>query len=156
MNPSYRIALVPSQILEIPTVYVEYSYREGLLDFFKIFAVVIVLALIGTIFAYIIGIRKRDICSVLVTNIMLKTIAVGILKILECLYLENTFIILALAIVAIISEELIYNKILKYKKHKGITVSIICNIGIIIGFILLSIIIGITQNFIWIRGSRGI
>lgn len=152
MNPSYRIALVPSQILEIPTVYVEYSYREGLLDFFKIFAVVIVLALIGTIFAYIIGIRKRDICSVLVTNIMLKTIAVGILKILECLYLENTFIILALAIVAIISEGLIYNKILKYKKHKGITVSIICNIGIIIGFILLSIIIGITQNLIWIRG----
>ncbi len=152
MNPSYRIALVPSQILEIPTVYVEYSYREGLLDFFKIFAVVIVLALIGTIFAYIIGIRKRDICSVLVTNIMLKTIAGGILKILECLYLENTFIILALAIVAIISEGLIYNKILKYKKHKGITVSIICNIGIIIGFILLSIIIGITQNLIWIRG----
>ena len=152
MNPSYRIALVPSQILEKPTVYVEYSYREGLLDFFKIFAVVIVLALIGTIFAYIIGIRKRDICSVLVTNIMLKTIAVGILKILECLYLENTFIILALAIVAIISEGLIYNKILKYKKHKGITVSIICNIGIIIGFILLSIIIGITQNLIWIRG----
>lgn len=123
VNPSYRIALVPSQILEnpvadVPTVYVEYSYREGLLDFFKIFAVVIVLALIGTIFAYIIGIRKRDICSVLVTNIMLKTIAVGILKILECLYLENTFIILALAIVAIISEGLIYNKILKYKKHK--------------------------------------
>lgn len=152
MNPSYRIALVPSQILEIPNVYVEYSYREGLLDFFKIFAVVIVLALIGTLFAYIIGIRKRDICSVLVTNIMLKTIAVGILKILECLYLENTFVILALAIVAIISEGLIYNKILKYKKHKGITVSIICNIGIIIGFILLSIIIGITQNLIWIRG----
>lgn len=155
MNPSYKIALNVGDVeLNVkPTVsYITYSYQEGLSTFLKILAIASVLSVISIAIAYIIGIRKRDICSVLVTNIMLKTIAGGILKILECLYLENTFIILALAIVDIIGEGLIYNKILKYKKHKGITVSIICNIGIIIGFILLSIIIGITQNLIWIRG----
>lgn len=159
MNPSYRIAasVGNNEIKLVSTIsYSTYSYQEGLSTFLIILAIASVLSVISIVIAYIIGIRKRDICSVLVTNIMLKTIVGGILKILEWLYLENTFIVLALAIVTIISEGLIYNKILKYKKHEGITVSIICNIGIIIGFILLSIIIGIPQNLIWIRGSRGI
>lgn len=153
MNPSYRIvaSVGNNEIKLSPTItihYSTYSYQEGLSTFLIILASASILSVMSIVIAYIIGIRKRDICSVLVTNIMLKTIAGGILKILECLYLENPFIVLALAIVTIISEGLIYNKILKYKKHKGITVSIICNIGIII----LSIIIGRIQNLIWIRG----
>ncbi len=176
--PSYKIALNIGgvELKEEPTIsYITYSYQEGISAFLKILAIASVLAVISIGIAYIIGIRKKDIKAILVTNIMIKTIVGVIWQIVyNCLYLgivfypihgidlEDTFtdmllffdmfVIIIYIIADVISEGLIYNKILKYKKHKGITVSIICNIGIIIVFILLSIIIGIIQNLIWIRG----
>ena len=64
---------------------------------------------------------------------MVKTIAVFLYQVLDnLLYLYNGFIVILFFIATIIIEGFIYKKVLKYKKHNGMTVSLICNIGTVI------------------------
>ena len=113
--------------------YVTYSYEEGLSNVLKIIAVVSIFALISMIISLIIGIRRKDCVAILVTNIMIKTVTISLYQILDnLLYLYNLFIVILFFIVTIVIEGFIYKKVLKYKQHNGMTVSIICNIGTVI------------------------
>ena len=124
--------------------YVTYSYEEGISSIFKIIIVVSIFALISVIVSLILGIRKKDCIAILIGNIMVKTIAVFLYQILNnWLYLYNSFIVILFFIVSIISEGFIYKKVLRYKKHSGMAVSIICNIGtVIISFFIILILFG--------------
>ncbi len=103
----------------------------------KIITIALVFALISMIISLIIGIRRKDCASILIGNIMVKTVAILLYKILDNLMnLNNFFIILLFFIVSIIIEGFIYKKVLKYKKHTRMTVSVICNIVTVIIMII--------------------
>lgn len=120
---------------------VTYSYKEGLLNGLEIVRGVLIFALISIIISLIIGIRKKDCVAILLTNIMVKTVAVFLYQIVDnLLYFYNIFSVIIFFIVTIILEGLVYRKVLKYNKHNGMTVSIICNIGTVISIILMGFI----------------
>lgn len=124
-------------INESPYKYVTYSYEEGLSKVWQIMNVVLLIALINLIISLIIGIRKRDCLAILVTNIMVKTIAIFLCQVVyDWIYLAGLPMIILFFISAIIIEGFIYKKVLKYKKHNGIVVSVICNMGTVITTIL--------------------
>lgn len=135
-------------------IYITYSYQDGIVAFFKILVIAIVLSLISMAIAYIIGIRKKDIVTVITTNIMVKTVVCIIWQIIsnildvgrirsvwDRIYMKSgdIFVIAAYIISVFVVEGIIYNKILTYKKHKGMTVSIICNMGIMLSLIFIII-----------------
>lgn len=127
--------MIPTLPLPKLIIY-EYSYAEGLSYVLKIIAIAAVIAIISTIVSLIIGLRKKDCLAVLIANIMVKTVLIVLANIAEDL------LIYAICwIVSIIVEGLIYNKVLKYKKHKGMVVSIICNVASILTMLLIVIII---------------
>lgn len=129
-------------LLDIPSnKYVTYSFKEGISDFLIIIAVVSIFALISMIVSLVIGVRKKDCIAILTGNIMVKTIAVFLYQVLDnLLYIDNGFIVILLFIATIIIEGFIYKKVLKYNKHSGMTVSLICNIGsVIISFLIILI-----------------
>lgn len=129
-------------LLDTPSYkYVTYSFKEGISDFLIIIAVVSIFALISMIVSLVIGVRKKDCIAILTGNIMVKTIAVFLYQVLDnLLYIDNGFIVILLFIATIIIEGFIYKKVLKYNKHSGMTVSLICNIGsVIISFLIILI-----------------
>ncbi len=129
-------------LLDIPSnKYVTYSFKEGISDYLIIIAVVSIFALISMIVSLVIGVRKKDCIAILTGNIMVKTIAVFLYQLLDnLLYIDNGFIVILLFIATIIIEGFIYKKVLKYNKHSGMTVSLICNIGsVIISFLIILI-----------------
>ena len=129
LNPSDFFIKEPS--------YRYYSYQEGISICMKIITIALVFALISMIISLIIGIRRKDCASILVGNIMVKTVAFLLYKILDnLLNLNNFFIILLFFIASVIIEGFIYKKVLKYKKHTGMTVSVICNIVTVIIMII--------------------
>ena len=136
LNPNDFVPIVKSAT---------YSYKEGISNCLKIIAVVSIFALISMTISLIIGIRKKDCVAILTVNIMVKTIAVILYQVVvDLLNLDNGFLIISLIIVAFVAptiiEGLIYEKVLKYKKYKGMTVSLICNIGtVIISFLIITI-----------------
>lgn len=129
---------------------VTYSYKEGVLDIIPIIIVASIIALISMMVSLIIGIRKKDCLTIFVTNIMVQTVAIGLLfllslndfllELLDEIY-QYRYIILYF-IASVVIEGLIYRKILKNKKYKGMTVSIICNIGTLVITILMFLIFG--------------
>ena len=131
-------------LLDIPSnKYVTYSFKEGISDFLIIIAVVSIFALISMIVSLVIGVRKKDCIAILTGNIMVKTIAVFLYQVLDnLLYIDNGFIVILLFIATIIIEGFIYKKVLKYNKHSGMTVSLICNIGSVIIYFLIILIFG--------------
>lgn len=129
-------------LLDIPSnKYVTYSFKEGISDFLIIIYVVSTFALISMLVSLVIGVRKKDCIAILTGNIMVKTIAVFLYQVLDnLLYIDNGFIVILLFIATIIIEGFIYKKVLKYNKHSGMTVSLICNIGsVIISFLIILI-----------------
>lgn len=129
-------------LLDIPSnKYVTYSFKEGISDFLIIIYVVSTFALISMLVSLVIGVRKKDCIAILTGNIMVKTIAVFLYQVLDnLLYIDNGFIVILLFIATIIIEGFIYKKVLKYTKHSGMTVSLICNIGsVIISFLIILI-----------------
>lgn len=127
----------PSDLIDIPSYrYVTYSYEEGISNVLKIIAVVSIFALISMIVSLIIGIRKKDCIAILPVNVMVKTIAVFLNQVLDNLFIGFFFI------ATIIIEGFIYKKVLKYNKHSGMTVSLICNIGTVIISFLIILIFG--------------
>ena len=119
-----------SRISEPIFQHVTYSYEEGISNVLNIIAVASIYALISMIISLIIGIRKKDCVAILTGNIMVKTIAIFLYQILNnLLYLNKFFIVILFFIITIIIEGFIYKKVLRYKKHSGMTVSLICNIG---------------------------
>lgn len=123
--------------------YITYSFKEGISDIMKIIAIVSILALINMIISLIIGIRKKDCIAILTGNIMVKTIVAVLYQVLDKLlyFTDNVFFVILLFIVTIIIEGLIYKKVLKYNKYSGLKVSLICNIGSVIVYFLISHII---------------
>ncbi len=125
-------------------VYETYSWKEGLT---LPVGSILIAALTSMIIALMIGIRKKDCIAILVTNVMTKTVATALIKILDSImynicYMsgewEKEYIItIIILLIPIIIEGVIYRKILKYNKHNGITVSLICNVGIILLVFLL-------------------
>lgn len=107
--------------------YVTYSYEEGLSNVIQIIGIASIVALISVIVSLIIGIRKKDCLAIFVANVMVKTVAMFVFQIL---YVDWSFILLFISTIVI--EGAIYMKVLKYKKHNGMTVSIISNICIIL------------------------
>lgn len=107
--------------------YVTYSYEEGLSNVIQIIGIASIAALISVIVSLIIGIRKKDCLAIFVANVMVKTVAMFVFQIL---YVDWSFILLFISTIVI--EGAIYMKVLKYKKHNGMTVSIISNICIIL------------------------
>ena len=129
--------------------YVTYSYEEGISNVLKIIAVVSIFALISMIVSLIIGIRKKDCIAILTGNIMVKTIAVFLYQVLDnLLYIDNGFIVILFFIATIIIEGFIYKKVLKYNKHSGMTVSLICNIGTVIISFLIILIFGSVRRLL--------
>ena len=132
INPSDFLVEEPSY------QYVTYSYQKGFSIFFEILGIASIFALISMIISVIIGVRKKDCLSILVGNIMVKTIILFLYRTLnKSLNFNNFFIILLFFIVAIIIEGLIYKKVLQYKKLTGMTVSVICNIGTVVIMMIL-------------------
>lgn len=111
--------------------YVTYSYEEGLSNVIQIIGIASIAALISVIVSLIIGIRKKDCLAIFVANVMVKTVAMFVFQIL---YVDWSFILLFISTIVI--EGAIYMKVLKYKKHNGMTVSIISNICIILMYLL--------------------
>ena len=111
--------------------YVTYSYEEGLSNVIQIIGIASIVALISVIVSLIIGIRKKDCLAIFVANVMVKTVAMFVFQIL---YVDWSFILLFISTIVI--EGPIYMKVLKYKKHNGMTVSIISNICIILMYLL--------------------
>lgn len=107
--------------------YVTYSYEEGLSNVIQIIGIASIAALISVIVSLIIGIRKKDCLAIFVANVMVKTVAMFVFQIL---YVDWSFILLFISTIVI--EGAIYMKVLKYKKHNGMAVSIISNICIIL------------------------
>lgn len=144
----------PSDFLDRPN-YVTYSYEEGISNALKIIAVASIFALISMIVSFIIGIRKKDCIAILTGNILVKTIVVFLYQVLNNLTIHLDSLVIVIFIVAtslfftlpIIIEGLIYEKVLKYKKLSGMTVSVICNIGTIIIFGLIITILGSSYEF---------
>lgn len=94
-------------------------------------ALILIFTLVNVITSLILGIRKKELLAVLVTNIMVKSIMIYIYQVLlGVLNLYIPFLNILLLIPTIIIEGIIYNKVLRHKKLKGITVSIICNLNI--------------------------
>lgn len=94
-------------------------------------AIILIFTLVNVITSLILGIRKKELLAVLVTNIMVKSIMLYIYQVLlGVLNLYIPFLNILLLIPTIIIEGIIYNKVLRHKKLKGITVSIICNLNI--------------------------
>ena len=94
-------------------------------------AIILIFTLFNVITSLILGIRKKELLAVLVTNIMVKSIMIYIYQVLlGVLNLYIPFLNILLLIPTIIIEGIIYNKVLRHKKLKGITVSIICNLNI--------------------------
>ena len=123
-------AIDPGAIERRTSGYVTYSYEDGISDVFEMITLALVFAVIAMIISLIIGMRKKDYLAVLVVNVMVKTVTLSLNLILDNLfYLNNFFIKILLFLVTIIIEGLILKKVLKYKKHSGMTISIICNIG---------------------------
>lgn len=120
--------------MDIPKyMYVTYSYEEGISYILNIIAIASIFALINMIVSLIIGIRKKDCIAILTGNIMVKTITLSFYPILcNLLYLDSVFFVILFFITTIVIEGFIYKKVLKYKKHSGMTVSLICNIGAVI------------------------
>ena len=120
--------------MDIPKyMYVTYSYEEGISYILNIIAIASIFALINMIVSLIIGIRKKDCIAILTGNIMVKTITLSFYPILcNLLYLDSVFFVILFFITTIVIEGFIYKKVLKYKKHRGMTVSLICNIGAVI------------------------
>ncbi len=117
--------------------YVTYSYEDGISDILKIIAtVVLVFAFITMIISLIMGIRRKDCLAILVVNVMVKTVTLSLNLILH--HFNNFFIFILFFLANIIIEGLILKKVLKYKKHSGMTISIICNIGAVLIIILMS------------------
>lgn len=113
--------------------YVTYSYEEGLSNVIQIIGIASIVALISVIVSLIIGIRKKDCLAIFVANVMVKTVVMFAFQILYDDWSNNflsTFILLFISTIVI--EGAIYMKVLKYKKHNGMTVSIISNICIIL------------------------
>ena len=108
--------------------YVTYSYEEGLSNVIQIIGIASIVALISVIVSLIIGIRKKDCLAIFVANVMVKTVAMFVFQI------DWSFILLFISTIVI--EGAIYMKVLKYKKHNGMTVSIISNICIILMYLL--------------------
>ena len=101
-----------------------YSMARGI-------ALILIFTLFNVITSLILGIRKKELLAVLVTNIMVKSIMIYIYQVLlGVLNLYIPFLNILLLIPTIIIEGIIYNKVLRHKKLKGITVSIICNLNI--------------------------
>lgn len=101
-----------------------YSMAKGI-------ALILIFTLVNVITSLILGIRKKELLAVLVTNIMVKSIMIYIYQVLlGVLNLYIPFLNILLLIPTIIIEGIIYNKVLRHKKLKGITVSIICNLNI--------------------------
>ena len=70
-----------------PTIrYVTYSYQEAFLSFLKVIAIVSIFAVINTFISVIIGVRKKDCITILVVNIMVKTIIAFLYKMLNYLF----------------------------------------------------------------------
>lgn len=116
--------------------YVTYSYEDGISDILKIATVVLVFAFITMIISLIIGIRRKDCLAIFVVNVMVKTVTLSLNLILH--HFNNFFIFILFFLANIIIEGLILKKVLKYKKHSGMTISIICNIGAVLIIILMS------------------
>ena len=139
------LALKPSDIIstEPSFEYVTHSYEDGISDVLKITTIALVFAFIAMIISLIIGIRRKDCLAILVVNIMVKTVTISLNLMLYNLFRLNNFLIIILFfLVTIIIEGLILKKVLKYKKHSGMTISIICNIGAVLIIILMSNILG--------------
>ena len=144
----------PSDFLDRPN-YVTYSYEEGISSVLKIIAVASIFALISMIVSFIIGIRKKDCIAILTGNIMVKTIIAFLYQTLNNLTIHLDSLVIVIFIVAtslfftspIIIEGLIYEKVLKYKKHSGMTVSVICNISTIIIICLIINTFGFSYEF---------
>lgn len=137
------------RLIDFSDKHVTYLFQEGISSILSKMPVVLIFALISMIISFIIGMRKKDCIVVFVTNIMTKTIILG----LELIFLtkvdfEKALIIgLFLGLVSIFIEGYIYNRTLKYKKNKGIVISILCNL-ITVVVILVFFVLFINRDMI--------
>ena len=130
----------PNDILSMEPAYqyITYSYKDGISNALKIVAIASVFALINVIISLIIGIRKKDCLAIFVVNVMVKTVTRLLFQILENLQYFYTSVNIILPFLAtLIIEGIIYKKVLKYKKDSGMTISIICNTGMVVSIILM-------------------
>ncbi len=93
-----------------------------------IIAVTLTFTIINLIVALILGIRKKDLLTVFVSNIIVKTIISAIIiPILAANSSAIWSVVLAFPIVAL-AEGIIYKKRFKdYTKHNGMDVAFVCN-----------------------------
>lgn len=115
------------------------SFKEGIFAILILFCIVLIVAAINVIFARMMKIRKKDLLSIFLTNIIVKTSIYSPVLLLDD-YFRMFFFSFLLFPVAAIIEGLIYRKILTYKKYGGIKVAIICNLGVVLSFILLYVV----------------
>ena len=142
--------LNPSELSGQPSFeYITYSYKEGISSAFMIIILALMFALINMIISLIVGIRRKDCLSILIVNVIVKTVTLSLDLILcKMFYLDNLLIFIVSFFIAIIIEGHILKKVLKYKKHNGMTVSIICNIGATVIVILLDFIFHINLEIL--------
>ena len=78
----------------MPTItirYVTYSYQEGLLTICGIFFLVLIVAFINMIISLMFGIRKNDCATILMTNIMVKTVMFSLYNLLDDFFYLGKF-----------------------------------------------------------------
>ena len=104
-----------------------YQFKEGINVIAFVICSALIFTIINLITALIIGIRKKDLAIVTVTNIMVKTVISVIIVPIILLNKNGIWsLIISFPIVALV-EGFIYKKKLKYDRHNGLDVAFICN-----------------------------
>lgn len=132
---------IKDQFVYVPE-YHDNNFGDGLIFGLNTLIFALVISIIISIIPLIMGVRKRDYLALLITNFITKTIGslvfLFVVKIPEIIFdsiffvsqnsmvFDIIFVIMLCGLTVI--EGFLYNRTLKYKKHKGITIAIICNI----------------------------
>ncbi len=132
-----------------PDIYL--SFADGVESFGNLLLVAIIFSVACLVIAFMVGIRKRDCLTYLITSLSTKTIFLTIIWLLRIIisfseinsvikYLIMFLLIIGLLLVCSLIEAIIFNKVLKNKPEETFSLAIICNfesimISIIIAFI---------------------
>lgn len=88
--------------------------------------------LIELVLAYFLGVRvRKDLVNVFLVNVLTNPLVVSLMLFVNIRYGAHikAIVTIFLEILVFFSEGLIYNKVLEYKKLKGLTLSLILNIA---------------------------
>ena len=121
-----------------------FDFRDGLQICLYIIGVAVIIALLNMLVSLSIGIKKRDLFTIFIINLMTKTIF--LLHISIAIFTHSYLLGILGGILAIILESIFYKVGLQFKKINSVLISLICNI-------LVVLILAMAFGCLWAVGS---